>query len=58
MTKKKKNQPDLLLENSNNHHPSIKYTIQKKPQKLLDTKIIYEDNQIKTEVQKNTQHPR
>ena len=40
--KKKKSQRDL------NHHPNIKYTVETMPQKFLDIKIIYEDNQIKT----------
>ena len=42
ISKKKKGQWDL------NHHPNIKYTVETMPQKFLDTKIIYEDNQIKT----------
>ena len=53
ISKKKKDQPDLLFENLNNHHPNIKYTIETMPQKFLDTKIIYEDNQIKTKVHRN-----
>ena len=28
ISEKKKDQPDLLFENLNNHHPNIKYTIQ------------------------------
>ena len=40
ISKKKKDQPDLLFENLNNHHPNIKYTIETMPQKFLDTKII------------------
>ena len=53
ISKKKNNKPDLLFENLNNHHPNIKYTIETMPQKFLDTKIIYEDNQIKTKVHRN-----
>ena len=53
INKKKKDQPDLLFENLNNHHPNIKYTIEIMPQKFLETKIIYEDNQIKTNVHRN-----
>ena len=53
ISKKKKDQPDLLFENLNNHHPNIKYTIETMPQEFLDTKIIYEDNQIKTKVHRN-----
>ena len=44
ITKKKKDQPDLLFENLNKSHPNIKYTIETMPEKFLDTKIIYEDN--------------
>ena len=53
ISKKKKDQTDLLFETLNNHHPNIKYTIETMPQKFLDTKIIYEDNQIKTKVHRN-----
>ena len=53
ISKKKKDQPDLLFENLNNHHPNIKYTIETMPQKILDKKIIYEDYQIKTKVHRN-----
>ena len=28
ISEKKKDQPDLLFENLNNHHPNIKYTIE------------------------------
>ena len=51
--KKKKDQPDLLFENLNNHHPIIKYAIETMPQKFLDTNVIYEDNQIKMKVHRN-----
>ena len=47
ISKKKKDEPDLLFENSNNHHTNIKYTIETMRKKFLDTKIIYEDNQQK-----------
>ena len=53
ISKKKKDQPDLLFENLNNHHPNINYTIEKMLQKFLDANIIYEDNEIKTKVQRN-----
>ena len=53
ISKKKKDPPDLLFENLNNHHPNIKYTIETMPQKFLDTKIMYEGNQIKTQVHRN-----
>ena len=53
ISEKKKDQPDLLFENLNNYHPSIKYIIETMPQKFLDTEIIYEKNQIKTKVHRN-----
>ena len=53
ISKKKNDQPDLLFENLNNHHTNIKYTIKTMPQRFLDTKIIDEDNQIKTKVHSN-----
>ena len=53
ISKKKKDQFDLLFENLHNHHPNIKHIIETMPQKFLDTKIIYKDNQIKTKVNRN-----
>ena len=53
ISKKKKDRFDLLFENLNNHHPNIKHIIETMPQKFLDTKIIYKDNQIKTKVNRN-----
>ena len=53
ISKKKKDQPDLLFENLNNHHSNIKYAIETLPEKFLDSKIIYVDNQIKTKVHRN-----
>ena len=57
INKNKKDQPDLLFDNLNDHHPNIKYTIETMPQKFPDTKLIYEDNQIKTKVHKNERKP-
>ena len=34
ISKKKKDQPDLLFENLNNHHPNIKYTIGRMPETI------------------------
>ena len=53
ISKKKNDQPDLLFENLNNNNTNIKYTIESMPQKFLDTKIIYENNQIKTKLHRN-----
>ena len=57
INKNKKDQPDLLFDNLNDHHPNVKYTIETMPQKFPDTKLIYEDNQIKTKVHKNERKP-
>ena len=51
ISKKKKNQPNLLFENLNNHHPNIKYTIE--IVNALTHYYYYEDNQIKIKVHKN-----
>ena len=40
ISKKKKDQPDLLSENLNKQHTNIKYTIEAMPRKFFDTKII------------------
>ena len=53
ITSKKKEQPDLLFENLNDHYPNIKYTIELMSKNFLDTKIIYDDNQFKTKVHRN-----
>ena len=53
ISKEKKDQLDLLFENLNNHHPNVKCTIETMPQKFLDTKIIYEDNQVKTKIHRD-----
>ena len=53
ISKKKKGQLDLLFENLNNHHPNVKCPIETMPQKFLDTKIIYEDNQVKTKIHRD-----
>ena len=49
---KEKDQPDLLFENLNSNHPNIMYAIEIMS-KFLETKIFYEDIQMKTEVQRN-----
>ena len=37
--KKKKDQPDLLFKNLNNHHPNIKYTIETMPKSSLTLRL-------------------
>ena len=49
ISKKKKNQPDLLFDNLNIHHSNIKYTIETMPRNFLETKIIYDDNQFQSD---------
>ena len=53
ISKKEKYQPNFPFENLNNHYPNIKYAIETMPQKFLDTKIIYENNQTKTKVHRH-----
>ena len=55
--RRKKDAPDLLFENLNSYHTKINLTIERKPLKFLDTKIIYEDT-IQTAVhRKSTKFP-
>ena len=53
ISKKKKDHHGFLFENLSNHHSNMRYTIGAMHQKFLDTKIIYKDNQIKTNVHTN-----
>ena len=53
----KKDQPGLLFEDLNNHHPNIKLTLETMPQKFLEPKNIYGNNQIKTKVHRNEKKP-
>ena len=53
----KKDQPGLLFEDLNNHHPNIKLTLETMSQKFLDTKNTYGNNQIKTKVHRNEKKP-
>ena len=41
---------DKLFEDLNNYHNNITFTIEKNPKKFLDTQIIFENNNIITEV--------
>ena len=50
-TKRKSNQPDQLLQSLNMFHENIHFTTESKPEKFLDTKIIYnQDEAISTEL--------
>ena len=53
ISKKEKYQPNFPFENLNKHCSNIKYTIETMPQKFLDTKIVYENNQNKTKVHRH-----
>ena len=39
-----------MFENLNNYHKKIKFTIETNPKKLLDTRLLLENDIIKTEV--------
>ena len=48
-----KNQPDDLLQKLNSNHPNMKYTVEVKPEIFFDTKIVYSNDVITTEVKRN-----
>ena len=48
--KRKCNEADTLFDALNSYHPNIKFTLEQNPKKFLDTQIIKENNQIKTQV--------
>ena len=48
--KRKCNEVDTLFDALNSYHPNIKFTLEQNPKKFLDTLIIKENNQIKTQV--------
>ena len=50
INRRKKNEPDHLLEKIRNFHPNIKFTVEVNPEKFLDTKLLYEDGQCITRV--------
>ena len=50
-TRRAKNKPDLLLEKMRNFHPNINFTVEKSPDKFLDTRLIVkEDGSCETRV--------
>ena len=53
MNRRYENQPDDLVEKLNSNHPNVKYTVEVKPENFLDTKIVYSNDVIKTEVKRN-----
>ena len=42
-----------LLKELENNHPNMKYTVEVKPEIFLDTKIVYSNDVITTEVKRN-----
>ena len=48
--KRKRNESDTLFDVLNSYHPNIKFTLEQNPKRFLDTQIIKENNQIKTQV--------
>ena len=48
--KQKCSEADTLFDVLNSYHPNIKFTLEQNPKKFLDTQIIKENNQIKTQV--------
>ena len=48
--KRKCDEADTLFDALNLYHPNIKFTLEQNPEKFLDTQIIKENNQIKTQV--------
>ena len=45
--KRNKNQSDKFVEKLNKYHPNINLTLEVKPSKFLDTKILRDNNVIK-----------
>ena len=53
INRRNKNQPDDLCQKLNSNHPNMKYAVAVKPEKFLDTKIVYNNDVITTEVTRN-----
>ena len=51
--RRNKNQPDDLFQKLNSNHPNMKYTVEVKPEFFLDTKIVYSNDVITTDVKRN-----
>ena len=48
--KRKHNEADNLFDVLNSYHPNIRFTLEQNPKNFLDTLIIKENNQMKTQV--------
>ena len=53
INRKHKDQPDDLFQKLNSNHPNMKYTVEENPEIFLDTKIIYSNDVVTTEVKRN-----
>ena len=53
INRRNKNQPDDLLQKLNSNNPNMKYIVEVKPEIFLDTKIVYSNDVITTEVKRN-----
>ena len=53
INRRNKNQPDDLFQKLNTNHPNIRYTVEIKPEFFLDTKIVYSNDVLTTEVKRN-----
>ena len=53
INRRNKNQPDDLLQKLNSNHLNMKYTVEIKPEIFLDTKIVFSNDVITTEVKRN-----
>ena len=47
INRRNKNQPDDLFQKLNSNHPNMKYTVEIKPEFLLDTKIVYSNQRFR-----------
>ena len=50
ITRRNKNEPDLLLEEMMNYHPKINFTVERSPNHFLDTEMLIIDGVCKTTV--------
>ena len=53
INRRNKNEPDDLFQKRSNNHPNMEYTVEVKPEIFLDTKIVYSNDVITTEVKRN-----
>ena len=51
-SKKRKDEPDQLLDRLNNYHPNIKFTVEENPDHFLDTAFSYGNDSFDCKVYK------